>query len=321
MTRHKAIYQNLTKAQSNSFARDQRISYQFNMTKFLLSLFLFLSPLSAQAAPEEMNGYVADQFGDFAKSWRLITVRYRKDSGEMRFTYANDLAWETLSKNSVNYPDGAVFTKISVITAEDPSFPSSMVPSGSRRVQFMVKNADRHKDTDGWGYALFDANGKLYPGDTATASKACAACHRLVPERGYVFSQPMAITGLPQQSQHPFGKRLQFESLKIGQLSHEAQKVLKDFKQVRSLKGELRKNLFSGTLDEVRPLLANEVLSSNLPAILLSEDKTQFSLVIPDLDSKNCSNKQLALKGLHTVLSKAQPLFEIKFCGDKPIAK
>src|SRR6185436_10943563 len=58
---------------------------------------------------DEMNGYKLSDFPDFEKKWKLVTVRFRKDTGEMRFTYANDLAFENLQKGVIDYPDGAIF--------------------------------------------------------------------------------------------------------------------------------------------------------------------------------------------------------------------
>lgn len=72
----------------------------------------------------------------------------------MRYTYANESAWKTLSHDSVDYQDDAVFAKIGFATMEDPDFPSSAVPCGARRYQFMIRNKTQFKETNGWGYAL-----------------------------------------------------------------------------------------------------------------------------------------------------------------------
>ena len=162
------------------------------MFQQLISLLVFFGAFTSSASSEdpniyanksEMSGYKLDQFKNFENTWKLVTVRFRKDTGELRFTYANSLAWKTLSSNNRNYPDGSVFAKIGIATQEDPAFTSSAVPSGARRYQFMVRNAKKHQDTEGWGYALFDKNGKTFPGEPKVASQACAACHHLVPDR------------------------------------------------------------------------------------------------------------------------------------------
>jgi hypothetical protein len=144
-----------------------------------------------------MNGIKMSQFPGFAEKWHLVTVRYRKDSNEMRFTYANDLAWKSLQSLKPNYPDGAVFAKIGMMSEADPSFPSSVVPSGAKRFQFMVRDKAKYSDTDGWGYALFDDRGRLFNDDVKIRTQACVACHRIVPERDFVFSRKAQLDSMP----------------------------------------------------------------------------------------------------------------------------
>ena len=147
---------------------------------------------SGIANVRSMNGFTLKQFGDYVHNWHFVTVRFRHDSGEMRFVYANDIAWKALLAGSKDYPDGAVFAKSAVMTNDDPSFIDSAVPSGARREQFMVRNRKRFKDTDGWGYAVFDDQGRVSIGETQNkTSEACNACHLAVPDRGMIFSQVM----------------------------------------------------------------------------------------------------------------------------------
>src|SRR4051812_40536000 len=113
------------------------------MRLFLISVFAF-------AMQPTMSGVRLQDFRDFEKKWHLVTVRYRKDTAELRFTYANDIAWEALNRHSLDYPEGAVFGKIGVATQSDLSFASSSVPSGARRYQFMVRNKEKYQDTNGW---------------------------------------------------------------------------------------------------------------------------------------------------------------------------
>ena len=128
-----------------------RLSSLLLATAFLLAAPARLG-LTADEDPKiygdkpEMNGYKLSDYEGFEKKWRLVTVRYRKDTGEMRFTYANPKAWNALLKRSKDYPDGAVFAKIGIITMEDPAFPSSAVPAGTRRYQLMVRNKKKHAE-------------------------------------------------------------------------------------------------------------------------------------------------------------------------------
>jgi hypothetical protein len=252
---------------------------------------LWSVPVSAVAdekfgGQETMNGYALSQFGDFIKEWPLVTVRFREDTREMRLTYANDLAWKALLKGVDDYPDGAVFAKVGITTEDDPSFISSKVPSGAKRFQLMVRDRKKHLDTAGWGYALFDQSGRTFDEDPAVKTMACHACHAIVPERGYVFSQPMVLDvgrasamtaivagAIPSQ-------RVAFDVLDARNLPAKLAAWLPaGAEKIRTVTGPLRDNLFQGTLDEIRPTLMEEAKASGLPAALISRDGKRFSMV------------------------------------------
>lgn len=288
---------------------------------FLFSLFtfmfLFKHPLNAETSPtNSMNDIQLHQFGDFKRNWNFVTVRYRKDSKEMRFTYANDLAWQSLKNNKTDYPDGSIFAKIGIASEDDPSFPSSAVPSGKRRIQFMVKDAEKYKETNGWGYALFDWNGQVFPGDLKKTSIACASCHQIVQDRGYVFSQLIG---------DPLIKKIEFDAwktnnkfLKIARKNLSAQiksHIPKKFSNVFILDGTLSENLFWGTLDEVRPLLSKQAAETNTPALLVSKDGKHFSLVLTE-KSALCPTGEVGLVSFHTVADSEKPIFKSNFCYD-----
>ncbi|MEQ1615652.1 MAG: cytochrome P460 family protein [Hyphomicrobiaceae bacterium] len=242
-----------------------------------------------------MNGYALQDFPDFQDNWHLVTTRFRQDTGELRFTYANKLAWTALRAGSTDYPDGAAFAKIGLGAAEDPAFRSSLVPSGTRRYQLMVRNKTRHGDTDGWGYALFDQNGTALAtrdGSERETTAACHACHHLVPERGFVFSQPMRTTiGAPpilQQAE----SRIDFKTVVLSDLPEGLRLRLPSvFKQARLLKGALASKAFEGTLDEIRPTLAVEAARSGLPAILLAANG-HYSALVPFAAPNSCATAQ-----------------------------
>lgn len=292
------------------------------MKKNILLFCVFAAFISSFSHAKEtgtmMNGLTMTHFGEFSKLWQLVTVRFRKDTGEMRITYANPQAWEVLTKNKINYEDGAVFAKISILTKDDPAFPSSVVPSGGRRVQFMVRDKKKFASTKGWGYALFDSTGHTYPGDLKEAEMACAACHNIVPDRGYVFSQPMDVSLNPTQpkEEKEWGSRLVFKKINRKNLpANVLVKIPAKYEWVHSLQGEIAEKPFAGTLDEIRPLLTQESLKHNLPSLLLSEDKKLFSLVIPE-SQKKCDIGEKSFKGAHTIPDKKEAFYDIDFCVD-----
>lgn len=296
------------------------------MKRLLIGLFFFFAFESSWAGPAEMNGIKFEDFGDFYKSWNLVTVRFRRDTGEQRLTYANEKAWAALKNGAKTFPDGAVFAKIGMKTEDDPSFVSSAVPSGPRRYQFMVKDASKFKETDGWGYALFDSKKEILPEDPRKQTIACHACHKLVPERDFVFSEPMTFAVpkriFPELAKSPSLTSLTFEDRKVSRLSLALRKKIPlSTKSVRSLEGPLRKNVFQGTLDEVRPLLAREAFRSKKPAVLVSQDGTDFSAVYFDPTSKACSvvhKETVNMMAVYTDIVDGTDVRQIReepFCG------
>lgn len=289
---------------------EQKFSLVNRLKHLVLAGFVTLNSIAVAAEPaathsnsepqKEMNGLKLSDFAGFEKSWRLVTVRFRKDTNEMRWTFANDSAWKTLAAGSIEYPDGAVFAKIGAVTNEDSQFPSSAVPSGARRFQFMVKDKKKYKSTGGWGYALFDIDGNLFPEPVAQATQACYACHQIVTNRGQVFSQPfMFLSGSKAIIETTFlsdkkgFRKIQFETAALSSLPGAFRESVQtsltpDLKSIRMISNEsLRKNIFQGTLDEIRPTLETEAHRAQLPAALISIDGKQFSVVMP-IDKDGC---------------------------------
>lgn len=240
-----------------------------------------------------MNGIKLGDYADFEQQWPLITVRYRTDTTEMRFTYANPAADAVLKTGGTDYPDGAVFAKIGLMTADDPEFVSSKVPSGAKRFQFMVRDKVKYAATGGWGYAVFGAAQTASvpaqtPKEDAATIAACFACHEMVEHRGYVFSQPANLRAAYTLQQTvaapaPRDSPLQFVDKAGADLPEAVQAYLpKDKPHVRFLEGKLRANVFVGTLGEIRPTLVKEAAQSGLPTVFMDAAEKKFILVIPD---------------------------------------
>jgi hypothetical protein len=242
----------------------------------------------------EMNGYSLSRFPDFIHKWHFVTVRYRKDTTEMRLTYANDKAWEALQAGGTEYPDGAVFAKIGIMTQEDPGFTSSVVPSGAKRYQLMVMDHKKHAETDGWGYALFNTGGLTFEQDPKEQTAACHACHKLVPQRAYVFSQPMRLeigvpAGVDVAKEDPLAK-IKFTTKPVKELPVKVRTAIPlVFSNARVIDHEIAKHMIQGTLDEIRPTLGKEALRAQLPAVLMNDAGTRFSLVVANVKGPGCT--------------------------------
>ena len=261
-----------------------------------------------------MNGIDYAKYREFDKKWILVTVRYRKDTEEMRFTYANPLAMKTLLAGKTDYPDGAVFGKIGVRTGQDPLFESSLVPHGARRYQLMVRNKKKYKEHNGWGYALFDERGIPFPEDHKTQVDACASCHNIAEERGYVFSQ--VLDTKPRVSKSA-GNKLTFSMVPRDQLPEAIRKLIPEhFNFVRVLNGEIVKSIFQGTLEEIRPTLSKESYESRQPALLISSDNERFSLVFPENLGSFCNHgvNGFFMKSIYTNVDKEKKYSELSYC-------
>ncbi len=274
------------------------------------------SAAETTAATDElvMNDIRLSDYLDFSQKWPLVTVRYRTDTTELRFTYANPLANAVLQVGGTEYPDGAVFAKIGMMTADDPEFFSSKVPSGAKRFQFMVRDKAKYAATGGWGYAVFPARLPLsvptetqIKADVATA-QARFACHEIVKDRGYVFSQPanlratysMLTESLPPVTAVKAAPALRFVNFDVAALPEAIRRRLPGLvNQVRFLEGNIRKHVFRGTLGVLRPTLIAEASLTRQPAVFMAENQRDFTIVIPINgttlpDGKTCPEGQKA---------------------------
>ncbi|NQZ01881.1 MAG: cytochrome P460 family protein [Bdellovibrionales bacterium] len=269
-----------------------------------------------------MNGYHLSDFPEFSKTWQLVTVRHRGDTNELRFTYANDIAWSQMSSGETDYSDGAVFAKVSFVTREDLAFPSSKVPGNQRRIQFMVRNKELHKETAGWGYAIFSPDGLRQKGNVRNMSMACAACHKLVKDRGHVFSQPMPFLDSNFRVQTPsegqWQNRVRFNKINRENLPTQIAVLLEGHKgPAYQVSSESLPYVFHGTLDEIRPLLIKQVIKGSAPSYLYDEKSDLFA-VVKLAPQHKCPSDEVALLSAHSVPNPKKPVFELPICYRKP---
>lgn len=240
----------------------------------------------------EMNGVSLRKYGDFTEKWKLVTVRFREDTREMRFTYANRSAYSALLKGD-KYKDGDIFAKVGLIVGEDSFFPTSVVPSGVRRFQFMVRNEKKFADTDGWGYALFKSDGQLFPGSIKEQAMACAACHRTVKEKQYVFSDLAKLSPFLKHESVNVNEPKQNYSFVSTDPSTAPELIRKllpmEAKYVSEFKGDATAAVFRGTFDEIQPLLVRNTIQKNTSTFYISDSQDGFLLTVPEKSIKTCS--------------------------------
>lgn len=255
---------------------------------FILLLILTSGGFAATdfSGKSEMNGISWNDYKGFPEKWELVTIRFRKDTGEMRITYGNPVAMKAMKEGKTDYPDGAVFAKTGIFTSVDPQFISSVVPKGIRRYQLMVKNKKLYSSTSGWGYALFDPVGKTFNEDPKMTQDACYACHTIVENRGDVFSQHFSTTRYVKPIFNHEEKKVNtliYVTKKVATLPEQIKKHIPSLaREVRWVEMEImRKHVFQGTLDELRPFLEHESMRTKQPSIFASKDEKRFVLVYP----------------------------------------
>jgi hypothetical protein len=261
-----------------------------------------------------MNGVSFTEIGDLqdlSKIWSLVTVRFREDSKEQRFTYANQKAWNSLTSGNTDYPEGAAFLKIGYLTETDLLFPSSIVPSGPKRYQLMIKDKSA-KDTDGWKYALFSSRGVTFNGDHVKNAKACAACHSIASSRGYVFSQLMSSKNSTDDKNNflykitkPAKVNFKFDKIESAQLPETLSNMLPAPKSfVLILRHPITKNNFEGTFDEILPIIIEKSSVSDVPVAFISDDNRFFSAAYKTKNNGSCPKNKFEIQTIRTIFNK-----------------
>lgn len=260
-----------------------------------------------------------DLFRHFWEKWGLVTTRYKPDGEEMRFTYANKLAAETLATGKYPFPEGAVLAKIGAKAAHDPGFNSSIVPGSIVRIQVMLKKANDPTAHDGWVYALYAP--KYRGALTAAESQACHACHLMVPERDMVFSQPFPVafgaTLATLPDDQPFADK--FKPAALAGLKPNVRAVLEKHKFTGKAQ-LLEMPVFSGTVFESREILNRLARKHKQAYVLSAPDGRQFLIALPDGADGRCVvsiNTVDAKGGMTTPAAPDAPLptTERRSCG------
>ena len=163
----------------------------------LASMWIAALTMSAQNSADvtSPNGIALSEFKGY-EAWETIAPSVSKDGVKV---IVGNAAMIQAYKDGViaegkSVPDGAVMAKFIWSMKDNPFLPgAAMVPGALTKVQFMVKDAGRFPDTDGWGYADFryDAGSRTFKGvgnGPGFAKTACHQCHTRVKARDFVFT-------------------------------------------------------------------------------------------------------------------------------------
>lgn len=145
-----------------------------------------------EAVPSEGNGLPFDPA--FA-SWKLISTTDRGDNNTLRFILGNDIAIDAARAGNISpWPDGTRFAKIAwqqVLGTDGLVYPGGFV-----QMELMVKDAQRFRSTDGWGWGRWrGVSLKPYGADAAFVGE-CTSCHLPVRGNDYVYTLPISSARL-----------------------------------------------------------------------------------------------------------------------------
>ncbi|QEM11719.1 cytochrome P460 family protein [Mucilaginibacter rubeus] len=142
---------------------------------------------TAAALPVSLNGitYIPDY-----KDWQIISTSDRLDNGTMRVIYGNQIAVRAVKENRINpWPDGTIFAKVAWDQLEDNN--GNVNTGAFKQVEFMIKDAQKYRSTNGWGFARFKTP-KLVPyGKTEMFTTECISCHKPMKDNDFVFTFPI----------------------------------------------------------------------------------------------------------------------------------
>ena len=146
------------------------------------------------------NGLVFSEFKGY-EHWQVIAIS--ENEGQIAVIVGNpamiDAYNEGVPGNGKPFPDGAKMAKIHWNPKKQQAYPGQpTVPDTLHDVDFMVKDSKRFAESGGWGWGAFEhdtASDTFRPATVmdnppqANDAKCGFACHTLVKNRDYVFTE------------------------------------------------------------------------------------------------------------------------------------
>jgi hypothetical protein len=150
---------------------------------------------SLSSVRPEFNGV---SFDSAFEGWKLLSITDRGDNNTFRFILGNAIAIDAAKSGRVSpWPDGARFAKIAwqqAYKADGLVHPGKFV-----QVEMMVKDAQRYKHTDGWGWGRWRGLDLMPYGEDARFVQECISCHLPVRGNDYVYTEPMTTATVARE--------------------------------------------------------------------------------------------------------------------------
>lgn len=124
--------------------------------------------------------------------WTAVSTTDRFDNGTMRIIYANNVAVDAIRQHRISpWPDGSIMAKVlwKQITDKD----GQVSPGAFIHAEFMIKDAGKYGETNGWGWARWVGKDLKPYGKTAAFVAECMDCHQPMKDNDFVFTMPLNL--------------------------------------------------------------------------------------------------------------------------------
>jgi hypothetical protein len=144
--------------------------------------------VSLQTVKPEFNGI---PFDPAFETWKPISTTDRGDNNTFRFILGNDIAVKAAQTGNISpWPDGARLAKVAW---QQQLGPDGLVHPGKFvQVELMLKDAQRYKDTEGWGWGRWRGLDLTPYGKDANFVNECTGCHRPLRGNDYLYTLPIS---------------------------------------------------------------------------------------------------------------------------------
>ncbi len=124
------------------------------------------------------------------ESWKPISATDRGDNNSLRMILGNYVAVKAIAEKKIApWPDGAAFAKVAWQAVPDGN--GGLKAGKFIQVEFMLKDASKYADTDGWGWGRWRGMDLKPYGKDAHFVEECTGCHAPVKGNDYVYTMPL----------------------------------------------------------------------------------------------------------------------------------